>query len=183
MSRRTSSLDSRTPNDAIADTYTEWAAGSADVRLGYLDQLLALLSPLHQDILEVGCGAGIPTTEKLLAHSPSFRVTANDLSPSQIALGKKRLSEEAGRGANRVTWIEGDMMQLEFPAERFDIVLDFCAIQHLPPDEQCVMIRRLAQWLKSGGYMLVNFTTEETDNVVMTGFMCENGSSGFTTAD
>lgn len=161
--------------DAIAETYTEWSIKSADIRIGYLDKLLALLSPSHNDILQIGCGAAIPTTEKLLAHSPGFRITANDLSSSQIALGKRRLSEEAGRGGDRVTWVEGDMMQLNFPAETFDVVLGFYAIQHLPHDEQGVMIRRLAQWLKPGGYMLVNFTAEEAENVVMTGFMGEKG--------
>ncbi|ROW01234.1 hypothetical protein VMCG_05910 [Cytospora schulzeri] len=161
--------------DAIADTYTEWSIKSADIRVGYLDKLLALLSPSHHDILEIGCGAGIPTTEKLLAHSPDFRITANDLSSSQIALGKKRLAGEVGCGGDRVTWVEGDMMQLDFPAESLDVVLGFYAIQHLPRDEQSVMIRRLARWLKPGGYMLVNFTTEEADHVVMTNFMGEKG--------
>lgn len=64
-------------------------------------------------------------------------------------------------------------MQLDFPAGRFDVVLGFYTIQHLPPVEQGVMIHRLARWLKPGGYMLVNFTTEEADNVVMTDFMGE----------
>lgn len=163
--------------DAIAERYTEWSTKNADIRIGYLDKLLALLSPSQNDFLEMGCGAGIPTTEKLLAHGPGFRITANDLSPSQIALGKKRLGEEeeeAGRGGDRVRWIEGDMVQLDFPPGSFDVVLGFYTIQHLPRDEQAVMIRRAAQWLRPGGYMLINFPTQE-DDFEMTGWMGEKG--------
>ncbi|KUI55614.1 Demethylrebeccamycin-D-glucose O-methyltransferase [Cytospora mali] len=161
--------------DAIAERYTEWSIRTSDIRVGYLDKLLALLSPSHNDILEIGCGAGIPTTEKLLAHSPGFRITANDLSSSQIALGKKRLGEDVVGGGSRVTWIEGDMMQLDLPDGSFDVVLGFYTIQHLPRDEQSVMIRRVAKWLKPGGYMLINFPAQEDENVVMTGWMGEKG--------
>ncbi|KAK7747446.1 hypothetical protein SLS53_001701 [Cytospora paraplurivora] len=168
--------------DAIAERYTEWSTRTADIRVGYLERLLALLSPEHKDILEIGCGAGIPTTEKLLAHSPELRITANDLSSSQIVLGRRRLVGQGlvgpgpgGGGGDRVTWIEGDMMQLDFPAGSFDVVLGFYTIQHLPRDEQRVMIGRVARWLRPGGYLLINFPTEEDDNVVMTGWMGEKG--------
>ncbi|KUI70005.1 Sterol 24-C-methyltransferase [Cytospora mali] len=161
--------------DAIAERYTEWSIRNSDIRVGYLDKLLALLSPSHNDILEIGCGAGIPTTEKLLAHSPGVRITANDLSSSQIALGKKRLGDDVVGGGDRVTWIEGDMMQLDCPERSFDVVLGFYTIQHLPRDEQRVMICRVAKWLKPGGYMLINFPAQEDENVVMTGWMGEKG--------
>lgn len=76
------------------------------------------------------------TTEKLLAHSSGFRITAKDLSSSQIALGKKRLDEEVGCGADQVTWVEGDMMRLGFSTYTLDDVLGFYTIQHLPSVEQ-----------------------------------------------
>ncbi|ROW07520.1 hypothetical protein VPNG_07125 [Cytospora leucostoma] len=169
--------------DAIAERYTEWSTRTADIRVGYLERLLALLSPEQVDVLEIGCGAGIPTTEKLLAHSPGLRITANDLSSSQIELGRRRLAGQGlvepgpgpGDGGDRVTWVEGDMMQLDFPAGSFDVVLGFYTIQHLPRDEQRVMIGRVARWLRPGGYLLINFPTEEDDNVVMTGWMGEKG--------
>lgn len=161
--------------DAIAETYTQWSIRTADIRVGYLDRLLALLSPSQRDILEVGCGAGVPTTERLLAHTPGLHITANDLSSSQIALGKKRLTENAGSGVDRVMWAEGDMMRLDFPAAAFDVVLGFYTLQHLPRDEQSVMICRMAKWLKPGGYMLINLPAAEDENVVMTGWMGEKG--------
>lgn len=162
--------------DAIAEKYTAWAASTADIRVGYLDKLLALLAPAHKDILEIGCGAGIPTTERLLAHSPDFCVTANDLSSSQIALGKARLKEVASDAdADRVKWIEGDMMALGFTEASFDVVLGFYTIQHLPCEEQVSMIGKIIKWLRPGGFMLMNFPAEEYEHAVMTGWMGDKG--------
>lgn len=164
--------------DAIAEDYTAWSTRTADVRLGYLHKLLALLSPAHDDVLEIGCGAGIPTTETLLAHGPALRITANDLSSSQIALGKASLEKVAGAGAgagDRVAWVHGDMLGLDFPDGSFDVVLGFYTIQHLPREEQTTMLGRIARWLRPGGYMLINFPAEEDEHVVMTGWMGERG--------
>lgn len=161
--------------DAIAEGYTSWSTKGAAIRLSYLDRLLDLLSPSHRDILEVGCGAGIPTIEKLLARDPRFRITANDLSSAQIELDKKRLDLVCGGDAGRVTWVQGDMMNLNFPDATCDVVLGFYCIQHLPRDEQIVMIRKVVAWLRPGGYLLMNFPAEESENVVMTGWMGEKG--------
>lgn len=169
-------LKSRLKNsyNAIAENYTAWATKNAGIRLEYLDRLLALLSPTQDEILELGCGAGIPTTEKLLAHSPSFRITGNDLSSAQIALGKARLKDVAA-DADRVRWIEGDMMGLDFPGGSFDVVLGFYTIQHLPREEQAAMLEKIVAWLRPGGYMLINFPAEAEENVVMAGWMGPEG--------
>lgn len=160
--------------DAISDKYTAWSTNNAGIRLGYLEKLLALLSPTQTEVLELGCGAGIPTIEKLLAHSPSFRITGNDLSSSQIGLGKAGLNEVAA-DTDRVTWIEGDMMGLAFPDASFDVVLGFYAIQHLPRAEQVTILGKIAEWLRPGGYMLINFPAQEEEHVVMTGWMGPEG--------
>lgn len=161
--------------DAIAEAYTTWSTKGAAIRLSYLDRLLELLPPSHRDILEVGCGAGIPTTERLLARGAQFRITANDLSPAQIKLGKERLDQVCGGDEDRVTWLQGDMMGLDLPVDSFDVVLGFYCIQHLPRDEQVIMIRKVSDWLRPGGYMLFNFPAEANENVVMTGWMGEKG--------
>jgi len=161
--------------DAIAEAYTAWSSTGAAIRLSYLDRLLNLLSPSHRDILEVGCGAGIPTTERLLARGPQFRITANDLSSAQIKLGMERLDQVCGGDAERVTWLQGDMIGLNLPVGSFDVALGFYCIQHLPRDDQVVMIRKVADWLRPGGYMLFSFPAEENENVVMTGWMGEKG--------
>lgn len=56
--------------DAIAEKYTAWPTKTSDIRVSYLERLLSLLSAEHKDILEIGCGAGIPTTEKSWPTTP-----------------------------------------------------------------------------------------------------------------
>lgn len=160
--------------DAIAEKYTVWVTKNSNIRLQYLEKLLALLSTTQNEILELGCGAGIPTFEKLLAHRPHFRIMGNDLSSAQIALGKARL-EDVVSDTDRIKWIEGDMMSLDFADGSFDVILGFYTIQHLPREEQVVILDNIVHWLKPGGYILINFPADEEANVVMEGWMAPEG--------
>lgn len=157
--------------DAIAEAYNTWTVPHSASRLKYLDQLLQLL-PRGQDaeisVLELGCGAGVPVTEKLLA-DPRMRVTANDISTAQINMAKSAL------GTERVNWIEGDMMALQFPDGSFDAVLGFYSVIHLPRDEQIVLVQKMTAWLKPGGLMLANFASEDNESVVMDKWLGDKG--------
>lgn len=50
------------------------------------------------------------------------------------------------------------MLSLSFPPETFDAVTGFYSIIHLPRDEQTLLMAKIAQWLKPGGYLLANFS-------------------------
>ncbi|KAK3313676.1 methyltransferase [Apodospora peruviana] len=179
--------------DTIAPTYNTWTTSHSSLRIKYLDKLLQLL--LGDDfspgrtfrVLELGCGAGIPVTESLL-HYPTahFHITANDLSSTQIALGKERLggrdvtitelaSECRDEGGSKVNWVQGDMMALSFSeGEKFDLVIGLYSLIHLPRDEQEVMVDRIAGWLRPDtGLMLVNFSEEEMPSHVSEGWLGE----------
>jgi SAM-dependent methyltransferase len=170
--------------DAIAPTYNTWTTSHFAVRRRYLTKLLELLPPPpHHDstpagqpessssspttvtALELGCGAGVPATEMLLAASNGgMHVTANDLSATQIALGRERFPTETESG--RVVWLQGDMMALEFPPGTFDVIVGLYSVIHLPREEQVVMMQKIATWLKPGGLVLVNFGREELEGAV-----------------
>lgn len=132
--------------DNVANTYLDWTQPTHTTRLTYLQTMLKSMDPT-KSILELGCGAGVPCTQLLAAHG--YKVTANDISSSQITLARERLPHS-------VTLIEGDMMGLEF-GQQFDAVLAMYSIFHLPRDEQSVMLRRIFGWLKPGGRLLANF--------------------------
>ncbi|KAK0647035.1 S-adenosyl-L-methionine-dependent methyltransferase [Cercophora newfieldiana] len=155
--------------DLIAQKYNEWTAYNSSVRLTYLDHLLDLLpspstepktkttTPLRA--LELGCGAGIPITSTLLS-SPRgipFHVTANDLSSTQIALGKEKLGDDE----TKVRWIQGDMTTLTFDENTFDVIIALYSLIHLPREEQKAMLGSIYKWLKPGGVVLMNFGEEE----------------------
>lgn len=178
--------------DAIAQTYyKQFVAedGTKDFRLGNLARVLSLLqeaaaennelvSPPAQ-VLELGCGAGVPVTKVLLEHkNPELNVTANDLSPAQIDLARKYLAPylsgdakessttTAAGSTERLTLIPGDMTALTFPPSTFSAVLGFYSIIHLPRDEQTALMQKIATWLKPGGLFLANFATAEAASVV-----------------
>ncbi len=69
--------------DQIASRYLEWSVPSP-ARMGYLQALIDRL-PKEANVLELGCGAGVPCTQILLQHA---RVVAVDCSAAQIALAK-----------------------------------------------------------------------------------------------
>jgi ubiquinone/menaquinone biosynthesis C-methylase UbiE len=142
--------------DDIAGVYLDWTQPSHQRRLSYVDALLQHLDPakpkLQVNILELGCGAGVPCTQ--LLSSRGYNVTANDISDAQIALARDRLPQS-------VNLIQGDMMQLQFSPQQFDAVLALYSVIHLPRNEQTTMLHRIFDWLKPGGLMLANFAATE----------------------
>lgn len=163
--------------DAIATAYNDWTLQQTTIRLEYLEKLTEKLlvakslSGLTSHVLELGCGCGLPVTDELLTN-PDVFVTANDLSSTQIKLAKENLAKH---GTDRITFIEGDMMALEFSEGSFDAILGMYSVIHLPRDEQSEMIRRMAKWLKPGGLLLVNFSAETMPGLVMDKWLHEKG--------
>jgi ubiquinone/menaquinone biosynthesis C-methylase UbiE len=139
--------------DNIAVEYAEWTKPSYPTRVGYLQKLLACLpaSPVEKSVLELGCGSGQPCTT-ILASNPSLKVTANDISPVQLALAAQHLPSK------NVSLIEGDMMELSFEDHSFDAVIAMYSIIHLPREEQVTLLERIYKWLKPGAFFLANFS-------------------------
>lgn len=139
--------------DQVAPAYLAWSAPRPTLtRARYIDRLLKHL-PKGAKVLELGCGAGVPSTQTLIAHG--LDVTGVDISAGQIALAREHVPE--------ATLMHSDMMQLSFPPSTFDAVVGFYSIFHLPRDEQGIMIGRVQKWLKDGGWLLCNFHSDEGD--------------------
>ncbi|EJT73783.1 hypothetical protein GGTG_07639 [Gaeumannomyces tritici R3-111a-1] len=162
--------------DAIAPTYNTWTQDHSPVRLEFVDKLLKLLDVSSStadaiSILELGAGAGIPATARLLASSPRVRVTANDISSAQVSLGRANLAAEAAR----VAWEEGDMCALSFGPGSLDAVLALFSIIHLPRAEQAEMLGKLHDWLRPGGYLVANFVAEPMEGFVLEKWLHDKG--------
>ncbi|KAH0844912.1 putative O-methyltransferase [Fonsecaea pedrosoi] len=138
--------------DKIAQTYLDWSHGKPAARVTrvtYVEKLLSQLqSPTEANVLELGCGAGVPCT-RLLAQSCG-RVFANDISQAQIHLAKANVPEE------NVHFIQGDMTHLEFDRSTIQAVVAFYSIIHLPREEQRSLIQQIWEWLSPAGYLLCN---------------------------
>ena len=126
--------------DRIGGQYGELAAKSVTrQRRKYTDVLLNRL-PQGAEVLDLGCGAGVPTTREL---ARSFCVTGVDISRRQVARARANVP-----GA---TFVRSDMADARLPPESFDAVAAFYAIIHLPRDEQPPMLSAIASWLRPGG--------------------------------
>jgi len=124
----------------IAEQYRAWASGvRVEERARYTAFLLEKLPP-GAEVLELGSGAGLPTTRQL---AEKFKVTGVDISARQIMLARR--SVPAAR------FIRADMTQLEFPPASFDAVTAFYSISHVPRAEHSRLLGAIARWLRPGG--------------------------------
>jgi SAM-dependent methyltransferase len=129
--------------DAVAERYAAWSVGDR-ARKRYTDLVLDAL-PDGARVLDLGCGAGTPTAERLAAR---FEVTGVDVSRRQVELARRNVP-----GA---TFIHADMAALSFPLGSFDAVLAFYSIIHLPREEHAGLLGRLADWLRPGGLFVAS---------------------------
>jgi ubiquinone/menaquinone biosynthesis C-methylase UbiE len=168
----------KTTYDIIAPTYNEWTTTTKSFRMKYLEHLIPHLTSTQDNrhILELGCGSGIPVTQKL-ASIENIRITANDMSAVQIEFAKQNLSSLNSKdtGVEKVKLIESDMMSLEFPDESFDAVIAMYSLIHLPVEEQCTIFSRTAKWLKPGGYFLANFAEVKDSGIIQENWLHEKG--------
>jgi SAM-dependent methyltransferase len=133
--------------DAIAEQYLAWSATVRVAERERYTQLLLASLPAGATVLELGCGAGIPTTRRLAAR---FAVTGVDLSARQIELARQNVPNAA--------FVVGDMTALTFPAASFDAVCAFYAITHVPREEHAGLLAHIAAWLRPGGLFVASFS-------------------------
>lgn len=142
--------------DAMAEHYVAWSARiSDDPRAHYLSELDHRLDD-NAKVLELGCGAGVPSTRALAERHDVLGV---DLSQQQIDLA--RANVPAAR------FEKADMTALDFPEGEFDAIAAFYSILHVPRAEQPALIADIARWLKPGGLFLASLgigTPDVTEN-------------------
>jgi len=136
--------------DRIAERHAEWAQRTRTVeRERYADIFLSHLS-VGASVLELGCGVGVPTTQKL---ATQCRVTGVELSRRQVEIGRRNVP-----GA---TFIHADMRTVTLPSSHFDGVAAFYSIIHVPREDHGAVLRRVAQWLRPNGVFLGSFGTSD----------------------
>jgi len=126
----------------IADRYLqERTRDSEDIRL--LDELIRRL-PAGAEVLDAGCGAGVPVAQIL---SQKFHVTGVDFSESQIELAQKHVPN--------ARFICQDMTTLDFDDNTFDAICSYYAIIHIPREEHKALFANFHRMLKPQGLALL----------------------------
>ncbi len=135
--------------DQMAWSYLSTKAKDAAQVLSTLI-LLTTDMPDGAKMLDLGCGAGVPSTQFL---SRRFDVTGVDISAQQLELARTY--------APNATLIKSDMTALSFPEATFDLIVAFYSIIHVPREEQPALVGNIHSWLTPGGRFLATWPLTE----------------------
>jgi SAM-dependent methyltransferase len=128
--------------DALSYRYRADDAGPG--RYGpWLERLLGLL-PAAADVLDLGCGNGVPVARTLA--DAGHRVTGVDISGVQVGRAQELVPA--------ATFIRADATQAAFGNDSFDAVVSFYALIHMPVAAQPGLLQRAARWLRPGGWLV-----------------------------
>ena len=129
--------------DAMGDAYLAWASLIEDDPRDRMLEAFSARLEAGARVLDLGCGAGIPSTRAL---ATQFDVTGVDMSAAQI--------ERARRNVPKAMFIQADIAEVEVPAGSFDGVTAFYSVSHLPREEHASLFERVARWLRPDGLFL-----------------------------
>ena len=138
--------------DRIAEQHEEWASHvRMEERAKYTAVLLEELL-MAAEVLELGCGSGMPTTQQL---ADWFAVTGVDFSARQLALARQNVP--------MAKYVHADMTELDFPEGSFDAVAAFYSIIHVPCQEQAELLCNIASWLRPGGLLVATMGAHSSE--------------------
>jgi SAM-dependent methyltransferase len=132
-----------------------WATLAPNV---YLEKHLSLQGPVSgKKALVIGCGLG---DDALILEKFGYEVEALDISPSAIALAKKRHPE------SRVDFHVGDIYDMpESSVGQYDFVYEGLTIQSLPPADREKLVGIIVSLVAKDGELFVYaHTQDDTDN-------------------
>ena len=120
----------------------------------FLDRIANLI-PRAAEILDFGCGIGIPF-DKYLADK-GFKITGIDIARKHLEQAKKNVSD--------AKFIKGDFSKTDFGGKRFHAIIALYSIFHIPREEQQDLFQKMYELLENNGVILMTLGTSESDNV------------------
>jgi cyclopropane fatty-acyl-phospholipid synthase-like methyltransferase len=134
--------------DAIGERFVEWRDRIVgDPRREREQELVSRLLDGAR-VLELGCGAGVPDTQRLAAR---FRVTGVDISAEQV--------RRARAAVPNAKFVQADFTALELEPDSFEAVVSYYAFNHVPRELLAPTFARIRRWLVPSGLMMVALGT------------------------
>jgi SAM-dependent methyltransferase len=141
--------------DAVALRYAEWAGRVDSPAIEWVRELDRWLDD-DSNVLELGCGRGVPATRELARR---HRVTGVDISAVQIELARHHVPE--------ASFVHDDVMALDVAAGSLDAVVALFLFGHLPQDDQRLLLTRIGEWLHGQGHFLCTLPTGDAREEVV----------------
>ena len=138
--------------DAMGERFAEWRDRIVgDPRRRWEEEIA---SRLHDGarVLELGCGAGVPDTQRLAAR---FQVTGVDVSAEQVRRARTAVAQ--------AEFLRADFTTLELEPESFDAVVSFYAFNHVPRDLLAPTFAGIHRWLVPRGLLMTALGTSDTE--------------------
>jgi SAM-dependent methyltransferase len=134
--------------DQIAPRFGEWSARvEGDPRDRFLSRFTELMPP-NGSVLDLGCGAGVPSTKRLAS---TFRVVGVDVSEAQVGLARAHVPE--------ADFLRADILDLDFGEPAFDGVVALYSIAHIAREEHLRVFSLVSRRLRPGGVFLASLGT------------------------
>jgi len=138
--------------DAMGERFAAWRDRIVgDPRREWEEELVSRVQDGGR-VLELGCGAGVPDTQRLAAR---FRVTGVDVSTEQVRRARTAVPD--------AQFIQADFTALELEPESFDAVVSFYAFNHVPRELLAPTFARIHRWLVPGGLLMTALGTSDTE--------------------
>lgn len=129
--------------DTIATRFAGVVNPPSHPRHAWLRDLMSRL-PSAADVLEIGSGSGRPTAAALVGAGHS--VLGVDVSAEQVALARANVPN--------ATFVQGDVLDLDYPPGSFDAVVAFYVLTHVPRRHYAELFARIRAWLRPDGWFL-----------------------------
>ena len=137
----------------------------APLVLDLITSSAAATNPHATRSLDIGCGAGNYTL-KLLQHLPDLEVTLLDLSAPMLERAVTRIGAITSQP---ITTLQGDIRDIEFEAESFNIIMAAAVFHHLRGDDEWRdVFAKCYAALKPGGSIWISDLIEHDSPAIQT---------------
>jgi ubiquinone/menaquinone biosynthesis C-methylase UbiE len=137
--------------DRLAERYLTWGTSiEGDPRHRMVPQFAERL-PAGARVLDLGCGAGVPSTQQL---AQRFDVLGVDISRSQVGLARQNVPA--------AQFVQADFSELQLGDATFDGALALYAIPHLPREQHAQLFADVFRWLVPGGLFLATLGAKDS---------------------
>jgi SAM-dependent methyltransferase len=125
-----------------------WYMPDREARFGVIIDTVEALCGQSPDVVDLGSGPG-SLSRRVLERLPQARVTAIDMDPVLLAIGRHALGDQGGR----LRWLDADLRsRWSVPAEGgVDAAVSTTALHWLQPNALAALYRHLGTVLAPGG--------------------------------